>query len=76
MIAGGRIVTRPVRFEATRTMFSGCRSFARQDDVARSMNLKDTSVIINARLGMLEAVWTAEEGLERVGYEVTFYETS
>jgi hypothetical protein len=40
------------------------------------MNLKDSSVIINAKLGTLEAVWTAEEGLERVGYEVTFYETS
>jgi len=40
------------------------------------MNLKDSSVIINAKLGTLDAVWTAEEGLERVRYEVTFYETS
>lgn len=40
------------------------------------MNLKDGSAIINAKLGTFEAVWAAEGGLERVGYEVTFYETS
>jgi hypothetical protein len=48
----------------------------RADDTARPLDLEDGSSTINVKLGNVEAVWTAEEGLERVGFEVTFYETS
>lgn len=48
----------------------------RQDNVVRSLDLEDGSAIINAKLGTIEAIWTAEEGLERVSYQGAFYETS
>ena len=48
----------------------------RQDNVVRSLDLEDESAIINAKLGTIEANWTAEEGLERVSYQAAFYETS
>ena len=48
----------------------------RQDDVARALNLEDDSAVINAKLGSVEATWTIEDGLDRPGYQLTFYETS
>jgi len=48
----------------------------RADDVARDLDLEDGSATINAKLGTIEATWTAEDGVERPSYSVTFYETS
>ena len=48
----------------------------RADDTARSLDLQDGSEGINAKLGTVEASWTVERGLERVGYQAAFYETS
>jgi hypothetical protein len=48
----------------------------RADDVARSLDLEDASATINAKLGTLEAAWNVEDGLKRVAYQATFYETS
>jgi hypothetical protein len=47
----------------------------RQDDVGRDLDLEGGSTVIKAKLGTLEAIWTAEDELERVGYQATFYET-
>ena len=75
--AGGRIVTVTgqirndpdyvLRLEELRV---------RQDDVARSLDLEDGSIVINVKLGPVEATWTVEEGVERPMYSATFYETS
>jgi len=48
----------------------------RVDDVARALDLEDGSSVINAKLGPIEAAWDVERGLNRVGFTVTFYETS
>jgi hypothetical protein len=48
----------------------------RADDVARSLDLEDGSGTITAKLGPVEATWTVEEGVERLMYSATFYETS
>jgi hypothetical protein len=47
-----------------------------QDDVARALDLEDGSATINAKLGTVEATWTAERGLVNPSYQATFYETS
>ena len=48
----------------------------RQDDVARSLDLEDSSTVINAKIGRVEAIWTVEDGVGRPSYSATFYETS
>jgi hypothetical protein len=75
--AGGRIVTvagqirndpdHVLRLEELRV---------RADDVARSLDLENGSETIAAKLGLVEATWTVEEGVERPMYSATFYETS
>lgn len=74
--AGGRIITvsgeirddpdYALRLEEMRV---------RADDTARALDFEDGSEQINAKLATVEATWTVERGLERVGYQVTFYET-
>jgi hypothetical protein len=47
------------------------------DGVARTLDLEDNvTPTFNAKLGTIEANWTAEDGLERVSYQAAFYETS
>jgi len=48
----------------------------RADDVARALDLEDGSETINAKQGMIEAMWTTETGVSRVTYGVTYHETS
>jgi hypothetical protein len=48
----------------------------RADDVATALDLEDGSETINAKQGMVEAMWTTETGVSRVTYGVTYHETS
>lgn len=48
----------------------------RADDEARALDLEDGSAMINAKLGTIRASWKAETGVDRVAYQLDFYETS
>lgn len=45
-------------------------------DMVKALDLEDGSGTINAKLGTVEVAWTGVQGLECVGYQAAFYETS
>jgi hypothetical protein len=76
--AGGRIITvaGEIRDGADVNALRLEELRRRVDDVARALDLEDGSATINAKLGTIEATWTAEDRLDVVAYTATFYETS